>query len=288
MVSMTGYGYSEVQDDDASFSIELKSYNNRYLDIFINLPPFLSPLEPVIRDTIGKYVSRGRIELYLKYHTLQDSLELLLDEGAVDEYLALLNRLRDRAKIVEPITLLNLQQVEGLIKSHKKIDLEKVERQILPILKKTLESFVKSRKKEGVATSKDILKNIKKIESSLLLIENRADEIEEKIKSSIIARFNEMLGDNIDIQRVYSETAVLLVKYSINEEIERLKSHLDSFKEIATLDNPIGKKLDFLSQEMNREINTIGSKNMIKEISQAVVESKDSLEQIREQLRNIE
>lgn len=288
MISMTGYGYSEVQNEARSFSLELKSYNNRYLDIIINLPPFLSPLEPIIRDIIGKKVSRGRVEFYLRYHELKDSLKLVLDESAVDEYLNLLNTLREKAGIIEPVTLLNLQQVEGLIKSSKKVDIGEVKSVILPVLDSTLVDFVESRKKEGKATYKDIISNIKIIENSLLSIEKQASTIEDKIKNNLITRFKELMGEDYDQQRVYAELAVLLVKSSINEEIERLKSHVESFKEIASSDNPVGKKLDFLAQEMNREINTIGSKNMIKEVSLVVVESKDSLEQVREQLRNVE
>lgn len=288
MNSMTGYSYNEQQNDQASFSIELKSYNNRYLDVFVNLPSYLNPLEPEFRTLISSKVSRGRVELNMRYHELSDSLEMSLDEDAVEGYLNILNRLRDKAAISEPVTLSNLQQVEGLIRTDRKTDLDAVREMAMPILEKTLDSFLESRHREGQATLDDILAKLKRIESAVDTVSASAQSIEERVKENLVKRFQEVLGDEMDLQRVYTETAVLLVKYSVSEELERLKTHFAAFREMAAGGEPVGKKLDFLAQEMNREINTIGSKNIIAEVSQAVVDAKDALEQIREQLRNVE
>lgn len=288
MISMTGYGYRESLNETATFSVELKSYNNRYLDIFINLPPFLSPLEPVFRELIAKKVSRGRVEFNLKFYLTEKSMGMSFDEDVLDSYVNVLNRLRERVGICEPISLANLQRIDGLIDRRRVVDLEEAREMILPVLEGVLVEFVASRKREGDATKRDVGVKLGLLERMVETISSYSQTIESRIKENLLSRFKEMLGEDMDLQRVYSETAVMLMRYTINEELERLASHISSFLEILEAGGAVGKKLDFLAQEMNREINTIGSKNIINEVAKSVVDGKDSLEQIREQLRNVE
>jgi uncharacterized protein (TIGR00255 family) len=157
-----------------------------------------------------------------------------------------------------------------------------------PLLAQAFAAFEESRRREGAATEADILGHIGNIERSLERIAACVPELERSIKENLRARFQEVLGSAVDENRILSETAVLLMKYTISEELARLRSHLVEFKEETARNGAPGKKLDFLSQEINREINTIGSKSPIIEVSRAVVDMKDALENVREQLRNVE
>ncbi|MDH7483566.1 MAG: DUF1732 domain-containing protein, partial [Spirochaetales bacterium] len=157
----------------------------------------------------------------------------------------------------------------------------------LPYLQKTWEEFEASRVREGTATAQNIEKEMQRFSGALALVEQHASALESLIHEQITSRFRELLGDSYDQTRVLAEVAVQLVRLTINEELARLKAHMAAFAEMSSAPS-CGKKLDFLCQEMNREVNTIGSKNVLVPVSLAVVEMKDALENIREQLRNVE
>jgi len=288
MKSMTGYGYSEYQDEKIHFILEMKSYNNRYLDIIINQPVFLNALEPEIRKYISDNAERGRVEIYLKVRELEEDIVFHLDKTAAASYAETLRGLTDAAGLDEDINLSHLLSFEGILKTEKKRDIEEYWTKISPLLEDCFAQWDESRQKEGVETSADIKSNLSVIYDAIELFKSKAGEMEDNIKNNIRAKFAEVLGDDIGEQRVLAETAVLLVKYSINEEIVRLKGHLDSFSAATESGGAVGKKLDFICQEVNREVNTIGSKSVILELNQKVVEVKDALENIREQLRNVE
>ncbi|MBI9105893.1 MAG: YicC family protein [Spirochaetales bacterium] len=288
MKSMTGYGYSEYQDEKLHVTLELKSYNNRYLDIIINQPSFLNPLEQELRKYISNNAERGRVELYVRVRELEEDLVLHLDRSAAASYAQTLRELARMAGLSDKIELSHLLAFEGILKTEKKRDLDNYRNQIMPLLESCFSQWEESRLVEGRSTEEDIKNSIAVIYEAIGLFEDKASEIETNIKTNIRKRFNEVLGDQIDEQRILTETAVLIVKYSINEEIVRLKGHLDSFLVAASTGEAVGKKLDFICQEINREVNTIGSKSFILEVNQRVIEVKDSLENIREQLRNVE
>jgi len=288
MKSMTGFGYGERRNENIQVSIDLKSYNNRYLDISVNVPPFLGPLEPVIRAYLSERVLRGRVEMYVKVRELSDGVDIILDRNSIDKYVQALTDLRSAAGLSDEIRLSHLLKMEGILTVEKNRDIEAYWQLIEPLLAEVFAEFDQSRVREGEATQKDIMLQLERVDTALNEIEKYAPQLEAQIKNNIAGRFREMLGDNVDEQRMYAETAVLLVKYSINEEMARIRSHVDSFKTTAGSDRAVGKKLDFVCQEMNREINTTGSKSVIMEINQSVIEVKDALENIREQLRNVE
>ena len=291
MKSMTGFGYGEYQDENVQLSLELKSYNNRYLDISINLPPALGPLEQRIRDYIADRMVRGHIDLYLKMRDLQDDVRVSLDRGVVNGYLAALTELALLAGISGKPNLSDLLTLDGILLVEKRRDIEEYWKLLEPLLASTFTDFDATRTREGLTTRADIEEQLTRIERNVAEIAGRAPELEAQIKSSLRERFAEVLGNNIDEQRLYTETAVLLVRYSINEELVRMRAHLSGFRQIlasSTDGKGIGKKLDFVCQELNREINTTGSKSTIVEINQAGIEVKDALENIREQLRNVE
>jgi len=285
---MTGYGYEEYQDEKLHVSLEIKSYNNRYLDIIINQPSFLNPLEQQLRKYISENAERGRVELYLRVRELEEELILHLDKSAAASYAGTLRELSQIAGLSDKIELSHLLAFDGILKTEKKRDIDNYQQRITPLLEKCFRQWEESRIIEGRSTEEDIKRNISLIYDAIALFEEKAAEMETNIKTNIRAKFMDVLGDQIDEQRVLAETAVLLVKYSINEEIVRLKGHLDSFLAAVSGADAVGKKLDFICQEINREVNTIGSKSFMLEVNQKVIEVKDSLENIREQLRNVE
>ncbi len=288
MISMTGFGYCELEKPEYYLSVELKSYNNRYLDLQINLPPFLSPLEPRVREYVASTVRRGRVEVYVRIRELEESISVHLDKQVAREYSSILNDLIRSTGINDELKLQHLLQMDGILKTSKSRDIDLFWLKIEPILEQAVLEFNKSRKNEGIATEADILKQLSLIENSLSGITEMSGELESYFGTTLREKFQEVVGDQIEESRVLTEIAALMVKYSINEEIVRMGQHLKSFRDISTSQDAVGKKLDFLAQEIHREINTIGSKSIKYDISENVVSMKDALENIREQLRNVE
>ncbi len=288
MKSMTGYGYTEFQDEKIHITLEIKSYNNRYLDIIINQPVFLNPLEAELRKFISSRAERGRVEVYIRVRELEEDIVVHLDKPAVAVYSETLNKIKELAGIEQSLELSHFLALDGILKTEKKRDIDHYRELLAPMYEEGFRQWDASRQKEGAETEADIRNNINGIYSALELFEQKGDEMESEIRNGIASKFQEVLGSEIDEQRILTETAVLLVKYTINEEIMRLRGHLDSFIEGVESGEAVGKKLDFICQEINREVNTIGSKSTIFEVNKRVVEVKDNLEKIREQLRNVE
>ncbi|MFP4179956.1 MAG: YicC/YloC family endoribonuclease [Spirochaetaceae bacterium] len=288
MISMTGYGYREYRDERVQLLTEIKSYNNRYLDTVLNAPPFLSPLEPLVKDFIRNRVYRGRVEIYLRVKELEEDISIHLDEAAAKKYADTLRRLTESVGIEEEPKIGHFLNLEGIITQVKNRDLEWFEKIVLEELEEAYKEFDRGRRREGEKTEEDIKRLLSRVESELLSIERQAGTLEARIKENLEKRFKELLDEKLDHNRLYQETAVMLMKYGIEEETVRMHSHLSQFRELLSEEGVVGKKLDFVSQELNREINTIGSKSTVAEINRSVVEIKDSLEKIREQLRNVE
>jgi uncharacterized protein (TIGR00255 family) len=285
---MTGYGHKERSDERISVSVEVKSYNNRFLDIFVNLPPYLAALEPRVREYVSERCLRGKIEVSIRAKELQGEVTVSVDENVAAAYYGAIKRLGERLGLEEAPRLSSILSLDGVIQTDKTRDQERFWAAIEPLLSEAFSGFEAERAREGKATEADVLSHIAKIESALELVSGNAPALEASIKENLRARFKEVLGDLVDENRVLAETAVLLMKYTISEELSRLKTHLAEFREEVVRNPAPGKKLDFLCQEINREINTIGSKSPILEVSRAVVEMKDALENVREQLRNVE
>jgi uncharacterized protein (TIGR00255 family) len=288
MKSMTGYGYAEAAAKTFYMSLEIKSYNNRYLDMYINVPAALSPLEARIREYLGRRILRGKVEVFLKIKSIEEEIAVSVDPSVVNGYLTALKKLAEIAGTNEEIRLSHLLHMEGILKTDQLRGVEDYWKELEPLLEKVFAGFEESRLREGKATEKDILALHADITKNAELTSSYAPEIEKRFSETIRGRMEELLGDKIDEDRIAAEVAMLLVKYSIHEELVRLASHCEAFLAAAAEEGSIGKKLDFICQEMNREINTIGSKNVMAEVSRCVVAMKDDLENIREQIRNIE
>jgi len=288
MTSMTGFGHGEVRDPSVQMVLEIRSYNNRFLDLSLNLPYSIKQREPRIREYLSSRVQRGKVELYLSTLELEEGTEVLIDNGRVRAYMAALDQLRRTAGIREKPALSDFIGLEGVLKPVSRKDPEASWATLVPLLERVLEEFEKSRLLEGSKTEADIRRLATDVQQRLATIEEHVPDIETRIRESLRERFRELLGEGMDESRILAETAVQLVRFDINEEVQRMKAHLESFTDALGQKGPQGKRLDFICQELGREINTIGSKSVTLEIDQAVIAVKDTLEKLREQLRNVE
>jgi len=288
MTSMTGFAYKEWANDNISISVEIKGYNNRFLEIFVNTPSWLPQLEQRARGIISGLCGRGKVEAAIRVRETNAPLNVSVNVNAANAYMQAISGLASSLGINEQLSLTALVNMEGVLNIEKNRDDERYWGLIEPVLTEAAGTFQAERIREGKHTEEDILNSISRIESALQTAAAHLPALESSIKENIKTRFKEIAGGDIDENRVLAETAILLMKYTVSEEFSRLGSHLAEFRaETARNDRP-GKKLDFLCQEINREINTIGSKSVILEVSRAIVEMKEALENVREQLRNVE
>lgn len=289
MNSMTGYSYNEELGENYSVSVEIKSVNSRFLDLSINLPSFLGRLESKFKELITSKIQRGKIDVFIRIKENNAPVTISVDEKMAKSYFDAISKVANTIGQTEKdISLSLIISQEGVLTSQKEIDIDYYWNLILPIFEKAFEDYIADRKREGENLKNDLLFQLDKIQKASEIFSEWQPKMENAFKESILKKFNELLADKVDEQRVMTEVAALMVKYTINEEIVRLKSHINALtKEIE--ENPIpGKRIDFICQEMNREINTIGSKNQFIEIAQEVINAKDALENIREQSKNIE
>ena len=288
MKSMTGYGHSIYKSSDYILEVEIKSYNNRYLDISHTINPLLSSYETYVDEEIKKTVSRGHLDVSLKLKTLSMPSELVLDENLLTQYKNSIERISSLTGAALPDAGF-YTTLEGVISNTRTVDQDYYKEGVESATREALAMLDENKKREGEGTKKDLEKLGAKFKASLEIILSKKDEMEEYFKKILLEKYEELLGEKgKDDPRFLSEVAALLVKYSINEECSRLKVHLSEYDKLLESNESVGKKLDFLCQEMNREINTTASKSQMVEINLEVVKMKDALEDIREQARNIE
>ena len=290
MTSMTGYAYEENNYESAVVSVEIKSVNSRFLDLTVNLPPYLNPLESYFRGKITEKVARGKIDVYIRVKELESNPDITVDEGAVKAYSEAVKKVIKASGFgTDSEAALNfILSQPGVIVSNHSYDMEKYKALIEPVFDSVLEKFNADREREGENMKRDLQEKLEKLLKCAHFFTEWQPKMEEMFKEQITTKFRELLEDKADENRIMTETAAMLVKYTINEEIVRLKSHIEAMRsELANNPTP-GKKLDFICQEMNREINTIGSKNQFAEVGAMVITAKDSLENIREQSKNVE
>ncbi|MCL2230972.1 MAG: YicC family protein [Treponema sp.] len=288
MISMTGFAYREKSGQDFSVSVEIKGVNSRYLELNVNLPPWLGMYESKIREIISSSCNRGKADVSIRVREHNVPVNININKNAAKAYYSALVDIAKELGIKEKPSLSSLMEMEGILEIEKTRDNDRYWKEIEPLFDETMKIFCQEREREGKHTEADILYHLGIIETSLKTVASFAPAIEQTLKDNIKNRFNEMLGNQVDENKVLAETASLLLKYTISEEISRLDSHLSEFRKEAERNTRPGKKLDFLSQEINREINTIGSKSAIIDVTNEVVKMKETLENIREQLRNIE
>jgi uncharacterized protein (TIGR00255 family) len=289
---MTGYGRGDAAKDGFKFTVELNSINRKQSDISINLPKELVELEPRIRDEINAHLSRGRINVVVAFHRSNAKAEeqVELDVALAKAYQRAILKLQKDMKLSGPLTLDTILRAPGVLKlAEATMDAESVWSHIEAALRKAISGLVKMREKEGKFLANDLLQRLAILEAGLELIRKTAPEIVTRYREQLRARIKEAgLDVPLDDERLVKEVVFFADRCDITEEITRLSSHLNQFRDCLKSDEPVGRTLDFLAQEMGREINTIGSKANAAEISQQVVQMKAELEKIREQIQNIE
>ncbi len=289
MRSMTGYAYKERIDEDVNISVEIKSWNSRFLDLSVNMPSFLGRLENRIREKCSSMILRGKVDLNIRIREKNTDVTVEADENAAKAYFKAIQSIAASCGLdSQNIPLGLIVSQEGVLSVQKDTDPERYWAMIEPVFTEALADFTADRDREGKNLKKDLLEKLSKIEESEKLFKDWIPQMESLFRDNVLKRFKEVLGDEVDEQRVMAETAALLVKYTINEEVVRLQSHIDALKAEMENNPAPGKKIDFICQELNREINTIGSKNQFVEVGRAVIAAKDALENIREQARNVE
>lgn len=291
MKSMTGFGRGKFKNDKYECLIEIKTINHRYKDFFIYGPRYLNSIENRIKELVSTYIARGRIEIFIQVEMLsQKEKDIKLDSVLAKEYYRILKKLKGIIpSIQEDINLSLIAQFPEIIKVQENdYNVEELWGCLKLALQQALIELNSTREKEAENLKKDLSIRCDKIEEKVKLIEQLAPEIEKEYKKRLTQKIIEYTQSiEIDHQRIMTEVAIFADKSNITEEIIRLFSHIQQFKNTLNQES-IGRKLDFIIQEMNREINTIGSKANCYVISSEVVEIKSELEKIREQIQNIE
>lgn len=289
--SMTGFGRSVSENDDMLLEVEIKTVNNRYTDWQIRMPSYLNFAEDRIKKTIQGKISRGRIEVFIKV-TPKSQLksEIIVDKNLAVKMYEALNEVCNLCNI-DKVTLPDILRNEEII-SYKKKDLD--EEKTMSFLEDAVDLAVGKvcdmRAIEGGHLREDLLKNLNDLSDNVLKFEDRTPLIVEENYKRLEGNMQKVLKNKIPIDqdRLANELAIFADRLDVNEEIARLKSHIDQFRTTMELDTPVGKKLDFIIQEMNREVNTTSSKANDTELINLAIESKSLIEKLREQIQNVE
>lgn len=289
--SMTGFGRFEVDTKERKVIVEMKAVNHRYLELSVKIPKKLGFFEAGIRSTLKKYISRGKVDVFISYEDYTESNTCVkYNEGIAKEYYNNLVRMSEIFGLENNITvsvLANLPDVFTL--EEQSMDESLLFIMIEQAVKEAAERFVESRIAEGRHLKEDILAKLRFMLLSVDYIEERSPEIVSEYRQKITNKVNELLGDNkIDESVLVTEIAVFADKICVDEEIVRLRAHIENMSEVLTEGVNIGRKLDFIAQEMNREANTILSKANDLTVSNRAIDLKTEIEKIREQIQNIE
>ena len=292
ITSMTGFGRGESSSNGYQVTVEIKTLNSRYLDISVRMPQSIQDKEIKLKECVQKNLSRGKVNLNINVdRTKSAGPDIKLNEDLVKSYSSILRNLRSTGNIDEPVTVSDLLQFNDIFETRKED--EKEVRIIWECTESALETALENlntmRQNEGRELKDDLSNLVTGISSQLdeviVLSDKRAPEIREKLKTRIQKMITE---EQVDPDRMEMEIALLVDKMDINEEVIRLQSHLKFFLEALEAEEPVGRRLNFLCQEINRELNTIGSKANDSTVAHHIVLGKEKLEQVREQVQNIE
>lgn len=289
--SMTGYGRAESSKGALEFSVEIRSGNNRFREIILRLPQSLQPSEDRIRSMVSSRIRRGRIEVSIQIKDNGDKgLNLELNRPLVRAYATIFNELNEELGCKQPIDLSFFSQLKDtIIVKQDSVDLERIWPDLKDVLDKALLSLETMRMDEGKALEEDFLMRLNRIKGDIEEIRNRAKVTVEEYRDKLIQKINKLIeGIDIAEDRLMQEVALMADRSDITEELIRVESHLDQFRSYMNQDDVIGRRLDFLLQEINREVNTMASKAADSFVSQLVVDIKAELERLREQIQNVE
>ena len=289
--SMTGYGRAEDTVNGYTITVELRSVNNRYLDCNVRIPRLYLFAEEAIKSRVQNTISRGKVDVFVTLdNTGEQKLQVSLNKPVADGYYAALKELAQTYHLSDDISVSLLSRFpEVLVAEKAEDDVEQIAKDICSVLDRALLDFDQMRTKEGGRLKDDILSRAATIENKVALVEQRSPETVSEYRTRLENRMNEVLSNTqIDPARILTEAAIFADKVAVDEETVRLHSHISQLREMLEKGGAIGRKLDFLIQEFNREANTIGSKCSDIEIARHVVDVKAEIEKIREQVQNLE
>ncbi len=289
--SMTGFGRCQETINGRDILVEIKSVNHRYYEFSARVPRAYGYLEEKMKSFLQGSISRGKIDVGISVYNVEGKDALIeVNKSIAAGYINALREANTEFGLTDDLTLSNLLRLPDVFNVRKNVEDEDVIWQDVKLAaQKALDSFVEMRAKEGVKMKSDILSRIEYIEKIVSRIEERSPEITEAYRTRLFNRISEIINDKkIEEQRILTEAAIFSEKTAVDEETVRLRSHIHQFRGLLEADEPVGRKLDFLIQEFNRETNTIGSKAQDAEITKLVIEMKSEIEKIREQIQNIE
>ena len=288
--SMTGYGRAESENRDAKITVEISATNRRYLEVFLGLPRELNYLDKDLRELINKAVKRGRIQVQIDLQSISDKAEFLVDIDLAKNYIEALQVLREELGLKDQITLRDILAYKDILSLQKSsLKDNGLQDSIAETLTRALQEFTKMREKEGAALQEDISKRLRMIDVKVKEIESLAPLALQRYELRLRKKLSELLSElpgNED--KVLREVAIMAERLDITEEIVRMLSHIQQFSDAMNSQDAVGRLMDFLTQEMVREINTIASKSNDLDISRLTVEIRNELDKIREQIQNIE
>lgn len=289
--SMTGFGRAKSQIDGLDITVEIKSVNHRYFEFSCRIPRAYSFLEEKIKSRLSESISRGKVEVsVLIDDNTENATVVEINREYTDAYLKALRNLSKEYRIKNDVKISSLVGNSDIFRVKRQVlDDEIVTDAVFQVLEEALQNFIDMRTVEGERLLKDVTDRAKYILEKVSFIEERSPETVENYRNRIEQKIKELLGDTtVDEQRILTEVAIFADKVAVAEETVRLRSHIKQFESLMSSDDAVGRKLDFIVQEMNRETNTIGSKAQDIEIAHTVVDIKSEIEKIREQIQNME
>ncbi len=289
--SMTGYGGIKTEQNGITVSAELKSVNNRHLDTNIRLPKSCLFAEEIIRGAVATHISRGKVDVFISVDSSSaDAVTIQINEKLADAYVEALRTLAARYELNQELSALSLARFPDVLSTQKEdADRDIVSKAILSAMEQALADYDSMREREGEKLCRDILQKLESIEQMVAVIEQRSPQTVAEYRERLFDKMKDILGDTaIDEGRILQEAAIYADKVSVDEETVRMRSHIAQFRQMLAQGSPVGRKLDFLIQEMNREANTTGSKCADSQIAKLVIDMKAEIEKIREQVQNIE
>ena len=289
--SMTGYGSAKGVVDGLEISVELKSVNNRYLDASVRLPRSFLFAEEMIKSRVQSHISRGKVDVFVNVDTSQAGvMTVKVNEGLLKAYVEAIVHIGEEYGLPQEMTALSVSRFPDVLTVEKKdMDAEAISAGMREIVEQALNDFDTMRLREGEKLRDDVLNRLDTIRTLVGIVEERAPETVAEYRRRLEQKMAEVLGaSNIDENRILAEAAIFADHIAVDEETVRLRSHMAQLDTMIRGNSPIGRKIDFLIQEFNREANTIGSKCQNSDIARVVVDLKSEIEKIREQIQNIE
>lgn len=289
--SMTGFGRCEVQEAERKITVEMKSVNHRYLDVAIKMPKKLNFFEAAIRNELKNYIQRGKVDIFIAYEDYTDTnVCVKYNKELAAEYMGYLNQMAEDFQMDNDVRVSTLSRYpEVLTMEEQTIDEEKLWQLLSKAIKGAAEGFVNTRIKEGENLREDLISKLDGMLTHVDFITSRSPQIIAEYKQKLEDKVKELLEDaKVDENRLLMEVTIFADRVCVDEELVRLRSHIETTKDTLLNGGSIGRKLDFIAQEMNREANTILSKSNDLEISNHAIELKTEIEKVREQIQNIE